>query len=76
MSNELPFTIGDTEPEKAGYIVANYLDRQYGAVPLRKLERALCEIFRLHRIGIRHPLLLANKAIELIERADNHSRAA
>ncbi len=76
MSSTLPFTIGDTEPEKAGYIVANYLDRQYGGVPLRKLERALSEIFRLYRIGVRHPLLLANKAIELIERADDHSKAA
>ena len=76
MSSEPLYAIGDTEPERAGFIVANYLDSRYGAVPLRKLERALSEIFRLYRIGIRHPLLLANKAIELVERPEDHSKAA
>ncbi len=76
MSNELPFTISDREPEQAGLIVANYLDQKYGAVPLSRLETALSEIFRLHRTGVRHPLLLANKAIDLIERRAEPQRAA
>jgi hypothetical protein len=76
MSSDLPVTTSETELEEAGAIVAHYLDRQYGAVPLGKLKGALSEILRVYRTGVRHPVLLANKAIELVERADDHSKAA
>ena len=74
MSNDLPSAMSD--PDRAHMIVTNYLGRKYGAVPLGKLERALSEIARLYRSGIRHPLLLANKVIDIIERGCERSKAA
>jgi hypothetical protein len=56
--------------------VTNHLDRKYGEVPLSKLVFALTEIFRLYRTGVRHPLRLANNAIDLMKRLDEQQRAA
>jgi hypothetical protein len=67
MNNELAFIAIDPEPERALEIVVHYLERKYGALDHSAVERAVHEIYALFRKDIRHPLLLANRAISAIE---------
>jgi len=69
------FTL-DPEPERALEIVVHYLECKYGRVHQGTTERAVVEIYKLYRNGVRHPLLLANKAISAIENPQFRSRAA
>ena len=76
MNNELPFIAIDPEPERALEIVAHYLERKYGALHHSMFERAVHEIYALYRKDIRHPLLLANRAISAIENPQLKPKAA
>ena len=76
MSSELPFITIDPEVERALDIVVHYLECKYGTAPQSNVERAVIEIYKLYRKDVRHPLLLANSAISVIENLQSQHKAA
>ena len=76
MTSELPIITIDPEVERALEIVVHYLERKYSVVHPSTVERAVLEICKLYRKDVRHPLLLANRALSVIENLRPQHKAA
>lgn len=76
MNNELPYITIDAELGRALEIVVHYLECKYCTAHHSIVERAVHEIYKLYRKDIRHPLLLANRAISVIEDPQPQHKAA
>ena len=76
MTVEMPSLRIDPAVERAIDIVVSYLERKYGEVQQDHVERAMQEIYTLYRRDVRHSLLLADRAITMIENLPSKTKAA
>lgn len=67
MSDSCPFSSSDKEPEQALVIVYNYFDRKCGNVSDELLQNAMILLYELYRKKEMRPLVLANKAIAILD---------
>ena len=76
MQYEPPFRIVEAQVARAFEIAVNYFERKHGFVCHEEAVSIISEIESIRRSGVRHPLVLANKAIAVLERRAPEPRAA